>query len=237
MEKSTQSLKNADHGKLAGDIAALLGDKARFAMLWQLLDGRAYTATELSVCAEISAQSASNHLFKLVKAKILNVEKQGRHRYYVYSSAEVPRVLESVAGLVPPNQYNAKLSHVKNEMAFARTCYDHLAGKAAVAITDSLLKKSIIRTNERNYTITPYGAEWFAVLDISIDDLEQKKRKFAYPCLDWSERRHHIAGSVGAAILSMLMRKKWIMKKKYSREIIFTQTGQMKLKELLDIDL
>jgi len=143
-------------------IASIIGDKARSIMLWSLLDGRAYTASELAVCSDISPQSASNHLTKLTSAGLLVVEKQGRHRYYKLANPSVAQVIESMASLIPINDIRP-LKQKNNPIGetYLRTCYDHLAGKVGVQITDALIMKGFIEPIEKRYTVTPLGLDWF----------------------------------------------------------------------------
>lgn len=219
-----------------GEIASLLGGKARAVMLWSLLDGRAYTATELSVCANITPQSASNHLVRLVDANLLTVEKQGRHRYYRYANSNVARVIESMASLIPisRNLKRVERPEPRGEM-FARTCYDHLAGKVGVNITSSLIKNGIIEITGERYRVTSSGEEWFKSIGIDINELKAQKRSFAHQCLDWSERKHHMAGALGAAILQFMLDNDWIRKKQHSREVIVTPKGKQEMKDKLSL--
>jgi len=219
-------------------LAVLLGDRSRSVMLWNLLDGRAYTATELSHCADISAQSASNHLSQLISSGILKVEKQGRHRYYRFANAGMARVIESMAGLLPPNQKNLEKEKVEPEgFRYARTCYDHLAGCISVKITNSLLKKRIIKSTDNNYEVSRTGIKWFLSVGIQIDEVKLQKRSFAYPCLDWSERNDHLAGALGAALLKMMLHEDWVRRNKNSRQVIITAKGKAELRTKLDIEL
>ncbi|WP_062059006.1 ArsR/SmtB family transcription factor [Aquimarina longa] len=219
-------------------VASLLGDKSRAVMLWCLLDGRAYTAMELATCADISAQSASNHLKKLITAKILSVEKQGRHRYYRYSTSEVAQVIESMAGLVSlDDEYNRVHTPKSSAITYARTCYDHLAGEISVKITDALLKNDIIKTLENVYKVTPIGKKWFESLAIDTDEIRLQKRSFAHPCLDWSERKHHLAGALGATFLMMMLQQDWVRRKKDCREVIITAKGKIELKTRLHLEI
>jgi DNA-binding transcriptional ArsR family regulator len=215
-------------------IASLLGDRARSLMLWYLLDGRAYTATELAICADVSPQSASNHLKKLVDADILKVEKQGRHRYYRFASPDAAYAIESLANLLPSEKESLK-KEIPDPIgaAYARTCYDHLAGRLGVRITDALLDKGFIKTAGEKYDITEDGIDWFESLDIDITILKSKRRSFAHPCLDWTERRHHLAGALGAALLDKMISKGWIRKQRNSREVDITYVGQKMLSGLL----
>ena len=219
-------------------ISELIGDKARATMLWCMLDGRAYTATELALCADISAQSASNHLKKLISANLLAMEKQGRHRYYRYQSPDVAQVIESMAGLITFNENTKKKILPKpTPITYARTCYDHLAGKFGVALTQALIHKNIIKLSEQTYEVTATGEKWLHQLGIDTELLKHQKRAFAYPCLDWSERKHHIAGALGAAILKVFLHKQWIKKKPDSREISITPKGKIELKDKLNLEL
>ncbi len=166
-------------------IASLIGEKSRAIMLWNLLDGKAYTATELATGANISATAASNHLSKLVKANLLAVEKQGRHKYYRFANDSVALVIENIANLIPI----LDLSKLNKElplfgMKYARTCYDHLAGRAGVEITKALLSKKIIVATTNTYNITPTGKNWFNELGVDINSVLSMKRKLAFPFLD-----------------------------------------------------
>lgn len=219
-------------------IATLLGEKARSIMLWSLLDGKAYTATELSISANISKQSTSNHLAKLVEAQLLIVEKQGRHRYYRLANARVAQVIESIASLIPNAQI--KSIHTKSksqDIAYARTCYDHLAGEIGVKITDALINQNIIKPVDNEYTVSNLGGKWFSELDINVNELKLKKRSFAHKCLDWTERRHHLAGSLGAALLEYMLSHDWVRKKKNTREVYMTSLGIQELDKRLNLFL
>lgn len=217
-------------------ITGLIGEKSRAIILWTLLDGKAYTATELAVSANISPTAASNHLSKLVGANLLIADKQGRHRYYRFANDNVALVIENIAGLLPI----ADISMQNNEhqctgIKYARTCYDHLAGKVAVDLTKGLLHKEIIVIDENQYHVTTKGKVWFNELGIDINLALSMKRKLAFPCLDWSERKHHLGGALGALLLDTMITKDWIRKVKQSREVIITGTGKTALYNTLDL--
>lgn len=202
------------------------------------MDGRAYTATELATSANISLQSASNHLKKMITANILSVEKQGRHRYFKFANDEVAQVIESMASLIPLNKEYKKINTPKlNDFTYARTCYDHLAGNVGVRITSSLIENRIIEISEKDYIVTKYGEKWFSIIDLNIDIIKLKKRSFAHQCLDWSERKHHIAGALGASLLEKMIEKDWIRKKQNSRELIITSNGKIELKNRLNLEI
>lgn len=217
-------------------IALLIGEPARATMLWKILDGRMHTATELAIAADLSAQNASMHLAKLVKAGLLSVVKQGRLKYYQFANPDVAYVLEAIANLVPrdnliPQDDVSNSSRIK----YCRTCYDHLAGKVGVAITDKLLSRKIIEANHQDFTISNSGIKWFDRLEISIPELTAGKRVLARKCLDWSEKRPHISGAVGAALASRLFELKWLQRVKNSRIVSITPLGQKKIYDLLGL--
>ncbi|WP_435260834.1 ArsR/SmtB family transcription factor [Tenacibaculum sp. nBUS_03] len=220
------------------EIASLLGDKSRAKMLWNLLDGRAYTATELANCADISLQSASNHLSKLLQNNLLTVEKQGRHRYYKFSTPEVANVIESMASLLSLNTNYKKVKRPPvTAFTYARTCYNHLAGEVGVKITNALLEKNIIKPLEKKYIVTSFGENWFLKLGIKIKETKKTKRSFAHQCLDWSERKHHLAGALGDAFLVKMLEKDWLRKNKNTRTLTLTTHGKQEINKLLNIDV
>ena len=221
-----------------GRITSLIGERSRAIILRNLLDGRAYTATELAICANISAQAASNHLSKLVKANLLAVDNQGRHKYYRFMNDKVAQTIETIASLLPMNNDDRqKETAPLNGIKYARTCYDHLAGKVGVAITNGLLEKKILVEQKNNYTVSALGVKWFGEIGININAVLQLKRKFAYPCLDWSERKHHLGGALGAVFLDSIANKEWVRKIKQSREIIITGIGKRELSKRLAIEI
>ncbi|AYB31654.1 ArsR/SmtB family transcription factor [Chryseolinea soli] len=217
-------------------IALLIGEPARATMLWKILDGRMHTATELAIAADLSAQNASMHLAKLVKAGLLSVVKRGRLRYYQFANPNVAYVIEAIANLVPkenlmPPDDISNSSRIK----YCRTCYDHLAGKVGVAITEKLLSRRIIEVNQRDFVISSSGIKWFDRLEISIPELKESKRVLARQCLDWSEKRPHISGAVGAALANRLFELKWLQRVKNSRIVSITPLGQKKIYDLLGL--
>lgn len=217
-------------------MALLIGEPARAAMLWKILDGGKHTATELAIAADVTAQNASMHLAKLVQAGLLSVTKSGRLRYYQISNPNVAYVIESIANLVPkdtvmPPDDVSNSSRIK----YCRTCYDHLAGKVGVAITDRLLAKKIIDANPGSFTVTRSGVKWFDQLNISVSELQTGKRVLARKCLDWSERRPHLAGAIGAAMADKFFELKWLQQGRNSRIVSITPLGQKKINELLGL--
>lgn len=219
-----------------GRLASLIGEPARASILWNLLDGRAFTATELSLMAEVSPQSASMHLSKLVQAGLLAMQHQGRHRYYSLAGPEVAHAIESIASLLPAEKKGPPAPPITNgHIRYCRTCYDHLAGKIGVALTEGLVKNALIVPADHHYEVTKEGMKWWSRLGINIDKLQSHRRVLARQCLDWSERRHHLAGSLGAALLEKMLAGDWVRRTKNSRAVILTAKGEKKLQELLGL--
>ena len=217
-------------------IAALIGEPVRAGIMWALMDGKAMSATELALTTDTSQQNLSMHLGKLLEADLLLVEKLGRHKYYKFARKEIAYALEAMTMLIP--QPISKLSMVKfNEptIMHCRTCYDHLAGKIGVAITDSLIKQKIIRSNNGVFGLSNKGNKWFSEFGIDIPALKYQRRSFLRPCLDWSERRYHMAGSLPAAFLDKMFHLDWIRRTKHSRIIVITSKGQKAFNEKFEV--
>jgi DNA-binding transcriptional ArsR family regulator len=219
------------------DIASLIGEPARARMLWNLLDGRAYTASELALAADISGTSASNHLTKLLGADLLKVEKQGRHRYYSFSKPEIAYVVESLASLSARSSKAMVKEAVLPGIKYCRSCYDHLAGYVGVKITEALEKKKAIRKSANSYLITNSGWRVLAGLDINETELMNNRRPLARQCLDWSERRPHLAGQVGAELLNQMLGRNWLKRIKFSRELIITTKGGCEIQKAFGIQI
>ncbi|NIJ54748.1 ArsR/SmtB family transcription factor [Dyadobacter arcticus] len=219
-------------------ITSLICEASRAKMLWNLLDGRAYTAGELAIAADISATSASNHLAKLLEATIVKVEIQGRHRYYSFSRPEVAYVVESLAMLAthrPQEKAEKVISH--KPVKFCRTCYDHLAGFVGVKCTEALEFQGYIEKSGIAYTVSDRGWDWFQKLDISKNDFKNPRRPLTRQCLDWSERRPHLAGQLGALLLEKMLQKDWFRKAQFSRHLTLTSLGSRQLSELLGLEI
>ena len=219
------------------DIAILIGEPARAKMLWNLLDGRAYTASELAIAADISGTSASNHLAKLLDADLLKAEKQGRHRYFSFSKPEIAYVVESLATLSAPSSKKIERESVLPGIKYCRSCYDHLAGFVGVKITEALEKKKALRKSENSYLITNSGWKLFADLDIDKGEMVNNRRALTRQCMDWSERRPHLAGQVGALLLTYMLERNWLKRIKFSRELIITTKGRGEIQKLFGIEV
>jgi DNA-binding transcriptional ArsR family regulator len=222
-----------DHFK---NTAALICEPVRATILWTLLDGKAFTATELAIAADTSASNISMHLARLVHANLLKAESHGRHRYYSFSRKEIAYAVEAIAALVPQSSKPPmEVNHTISPVQQCRTCYDHIAGKTGVAVTDALLKQKIITASNNNFELTSKGKKWFLEMDIDTDELQQQRRSFLRPCLDWSERRYHIAGALAAALLDKMFQQDWVRRVKNSRAVVVTAKGQKNLYERLKI--
>jgi DNA-binding transcriptional ArsR family regulator len=209
-------------------IAALVGDPARAEMLTALLGGRALTATELSGVAGITKQTASAHLSKLLEARLLTMQSQGRHRYFQLADADVAHLLESLMG-VAHRAGAVRLRSGPREPALrnARQCYDHLAGDKGVQLFDSLVQRGLFKPASGTLELSGSGANFFHDFGIDVDLLEKRRRPLCRSCLDWSARRHHLGGALGAAMLQRIFALGWARRARYSRAVIFSAGGEM----------
>lgn len=220
-------------------VGELIGEPARTAILIALLDGRDLSAGELARTAGISAQSASAHLSKLVDGGLLKSRSQGRHRYYQISRPEVVHALEALGSIATlPRPTGAIRSREDIEMHRARSCYDHLAGRVAVEITRALENFKVIRASgEHDYQLGPKGQNWFKALDIDVDSLRSARRRFARKCLDWTERKPHLAGTLGAALFSRMLAAGWIARRRGTRSLRITYRGAHELQNRFGLEL
>ena len=213
--------------------AALIADPARAAILIVLLDGRAFAAGELARVADISAQSASMHLAQLLQGGFVKVAAEGRHRYYRIASPEVAHAVEALGVIASPRKQ--KPVGESDAMRYARTCYDHLAGEMAVKLTGAWERRGmIVARGTRDYDLTPRGEAFLAQWEIDVAALRAARRIFARRCLDWTERRDHLAGAVGAAICQKFFDFRWIVRERNTRVVCLTASGRTQLQELLD---
>jgi DNA-binding transcriptional ArsR family regulator len=220
------------------EIGFLLGEPARTAMLTALMDGRALTAGELAECAGVTPQTASGHIARLAAADLLRVEKQGRHRYHRLASAEVAQIIEGMMQIASRSAPVRRLAVGPRDEALrrARTCYDHLAGRLGVAIADALAAKGAVELETEAGVVTPQGVAFFA--DIGIDlaaQLGRPKRAVCRPCLDWSERRPHLAGKLGAAICRHFIDRRWVRRIEGTRALRIAPEGRAALQTLFGI--
>ena len=218
-------------------VAQLIADPARATMLSALSSDIALPAGELARLARISPQTASEHLAKLVKGGLMSVTTTGRHRYFRLSNPEVEHVLEALALVAPPTRTRTLNDSLENKaLRHARTCYDHLAGKLGVRLTQALIDRGILQQFDSIYQVTMNGEDWFRTFGIDCSHLRGTRRAFASVCLDWSERRAHIAGALGAAIAERMFSLKWIIRVGESRAVKVTAAGHHHLKRELDLE-
>lgn len=223
--------------------AALFGDAVRAAMLIALLDKRFLSAGELAFAANVSPQTASFHLAKLTSAELLKGERRGRHQVYRLAGPAVASVIESLAAISPLHK-NVRLraedrfhSEGTRQLAAARTCYDHLAGRAAVLFHDVLLKSGyLVHATEKEYAITNKGRVWLETLDIN-SNMHEKRSPFARPCLDWTERRPHLAGRLAAQLLAVFLDRGWIARISDTRAVRITERGFLEFERQYGLNL
>jgi DNA-binding transcriptional ArsR family regulator len=219
------------------EVAALVGDTARATILAALMGGQALTAGELSCLAGVSRPTASEHLVKLVAARLLSVTSQGRFRYYRIASPLVARMLESiiaVAAIEVPPRYQPR-SVRDDALRFARTCYDHLAGQLGVAIADALVAQGHVVLAEDGGEVTDAGRRFLTGFGADLDP--RSKRIFCKPCLDWSERRYHVSGLVGAEIWRRALELGWVKRERETRAVRLTPAGRTGLLDTFGVDL
>jgi len=217
-------------------VASLVGDPARANMLTGLMSGRALTATELAHEAGITPQTASSHLAKLEAGGLIEQEKQGRHRYYRLADPDVAGVLEGLAGLAARAGHMRVRTGPKDPaLRRARICYDHLAGDLGVQMLDSMKKQRLVRASKQAIELTHEGRRFMAdALQIDTDALAHPRRPVCKACLDWSERRHHLAGMLGAAMMARFTELKWAARDDApgSRVVNFTRSGEKRFAAL-----
>jgi DNA-binding transcriptional ArsR family regulator len=221
------------------EVAALVGDTARATMLAALMGGQALTASELASLAHVSRPTASGHLGKLTAARLLSVTQKRRNRYYRIASPLVANMLESikaVAALETPPRYQPR-SAQDDALRFARTCYDHLAGRLGVAVADALVAKKFVVLTEEGGEVTPTGARFLAKFGANLISKTAGRRIFCRACLDWSERRYHVAGFVGAEIWRRCLELGWLARRSDTRAVRVTPAGRRGLRETFGIRL
>ena len=207
------------------EIAALLGDPTRAGIVTSLWDGRARPAGELARSAGVVPATASGHLARLVSGGVLRVEPRGRHRYFRLAGPEVADAIETLARLLSPRAVSPAANGAPEPIARARMCYDHVAGRLGVTLADALREHGHVEFAEDGGVVTPSGEAFFAKFGIDLSASRQSRRVFCRPCIDWSERRAHLAGAVGAAMASRLMELRWVARKRDTRALTITPIG------------
>ncbi|CRM32836.1 MULTISPECIES: ArsR/SmtB family transcription factor [Pseudomonas] len=214
------------------EVAALIAEPARAAILLALFDGRALPAGELAFAASITPQTASTHLAKLVAGGLLACETQGRHRYYRLAGAHVAQAIEYLSAIAPMSAIVLKpQSREAQGLRFARCCYNHLAGQLGVAVTQALEKNGYLRAiDDKHFEVLPAGEIWLRTLGIDSPTVKPARQ-----CLDWTERTHHVAGPLGVQLLSALCEAGWLRRSKNSRAVLVTPKGWAQFKAQLGL--
>lgn len=212
-------------------IGALVGDRARAAMLSQLTAGRSFTATELARAARVTKQTTSSHLRRLVDGGLVAVESRGRHRYFRLTGPDVGTMLERIMGVATRvGALRSDPGAPEPELRKARICYDHLAGELAVAVFDALLRRKLLRRDDRRLALTEPGQRLFQKMGMDVPALRKARRPLCLACLDWSERRHHLAGGLGAALLAHCISRGWARRQRDTRAVSFSALGEQALR-------
>lgn len=236
-KRYTGPMTNIVSGNSLAEVAALIGDPARANILQALADGRALTAGELAWHAGVSAQTTSGHLAKLTDARLIALEKQGRHRYFRLASPEIAEAMEALMIVAANGPKRHRPVGPKDQaMRTARTCYDHLAGWLAVTLADRLSARQLIVLSDGAAAITEEGHHFFRDFGLDLDE-PRSTRPLCRTCLDWSERRSHLAGRLGAALCQRCLDLSWIKRGRDSRAVIFTPQGIEGFRTTFDITL
>lgn len=228
--QSMNAGRDAEHA--VSRIAAAIGERARARMLYTLLDGHARTSTELAVVAEVSPSTASVHLSRLQAERLVKVFVQGKHHYFSLDGPHVARALEGLSVLAG-NAYREFTPTTPPRLRGARTCYDHLAGALAVAWNDRLQAIGWLVAGSQSgadgYELTPTGGKALDALGVDVTAARRLRRRFAFACLDWSERRPHLGGALGAALLKLALRRKWVVQDLHDRAVEVTSVGKREM--------
>jgi DNA-binding transcriptional ArsR family regulator len=212
-------------------FAKIIGDATRIRMLQLLMEGRALTAKELAYGARVEPATATQHLRRLQEGGLLSVKAQGRHKYFKLASTQVAELMELLMVLAPAQDARSVGPRIEEPLRRGRMCYDHLAGELGIGITEALVRQGILRKEADAFALTKHGGAWFGDLGIDVETARALRRKFASCCLDWSERRDHLGGALGAALAERLVDLGWIARKRNSRAVTVTEAGQRRLAE------
>jgi DNA-binding transcriptional ArsR family regulator len=219
-------------------VAALVADPTRATILFALSDGRALPACDLALHAGVTAATISYQLEKLIAGRLVAADRQGRHRYYRLASSTVIGLLEALATVAAPAPARTfREGQEGKALRLARTCYDHLAGQLGVRIAEALLAGGCLAPSARDYVLTPAGERLFRRLAVDVAGARSARRSFARACLDWSERRHHLAGALGAALLDRLFELGWIERTPSSRAVRLSDPGRRGLRAHFQIEI
>jgi DNA-binding transcriptional ArsR family regulator len=221
----------AEHDVTASQIAAAIGEPARARMLYCLADGLARTSTELAAVANVTPSTASVHLQRLLTHRLVKVSAQGKHRYYALDGADVAAALEALS-VIAGSPRERFVTNTPHRLRAARTCYDHMAGALGVSLHDRLTALGWLSKPARDgvaYDLTRVGTAGFNALGVDVESLRAQRRRFAFACLDWSERRSHLGGALGAALLQSALKFRWVSRDLDSRALSVTPLGRREL--------
>jgi len=225
-------------GPIVAEIAALLADPARASMVWALLDGRALSASELAVAARITPQTASTHLAKLTEAGLLSMARQGRHRYFRFASPKVTDMIDAIVAVALEKRPRyPPLSREARALNAARMCYNHLAGRLSVDLTDSFAARDYVVLDGEVAEITRAGTRFLTEFGIELPTRRSTRRHYCRLCLDWTERRPHLAGALGAAVTKRCFDLGWMEKVDRSHAVVVTPLGRRGFLKTFGIDL
>jgi len=217
-------------------LAGLLGDPSRAAAIGYLMSGRAHTAGELARAAKISPATMSAHLSRLLDAGVVEVRPQGRHRYFCLVDPKVARAYEALSALSPSIEASSLSSSLAKEvLGRARTCYDHMAGQLGCALTAALLEAGHLRPSQTGFSLSAPGAQVLVSAGVDVETARTRRRRFAYPCLDWTERQDHLGGSLAAALLSCAVASGWVKTRTGNRAVDVTDKGRVALRQHFNI--
>ncbi|KRE49159.1 ArsR/SmtB family transcription factor [Paenibacillus sp. Soil724D2] len=220
------------------EVASLIGEPSRITILLNLLGGKSLPASELARFARITPQTASSHLSKMVEGGLLVHESYGRHKYYRLANAEVAYALEALQAIASPKPIRSlRESDQLRALRYARTCYDHIAGQIGVALTDRLLELGLLQEAGKDFILSPAGKQRLERFGVEVEEDRKRRRHYARQCLDWSERRHHISGTLGAALTRRLFELRWIERLADSRAVRITPEGLQGLRDEFGVDL
>ena len=219
-------------------VARVLANRARQAMLDLLMDGRAHPSGDLAREAGVALSTASGHLVALARAGLVEAEPAGRQRRYRLSGPEVARAIEALAVIAPRRRVSSQHAATAAErLREGRTCYDHLAGRLGVGITDALLARHALRARNGRFEVTGSGERLLGSIGVDVGAARERRRAFALACQDWTERRSHLAGALGAELCDRLLKLGWVERRGSGRAVAVSETGATGLRESLDLDL
>ncbi|APX93717.1 transcriptional regulator [Halomonas sp. 1513] len=216
-------------------LARTIGEPTRMGMLALLMEGRALTAKELAYGCGVQPGTATEHLKRLQRDGLIASAAQGRHKYYRLATAKVAHAVEALMVVAKPMKAVSPCRRPAGAMGAARFCYDHLAGELGTRMTAVLLEREYLVTDGEALDVTERGEAWFSNFGIDIASLRKRRRRFAYPCLDWSERRDHLGGALGAAMAERMLKLGWIGRQKHSRVVSISELGHQALARELGV--